>query len=242
MPVYLLTGANRGLGLELTRQLSSDPSNTVLACVRNTSTDLTALRALNTHSNIHILECDTSSSDSISALPAAVTAQLGATGGRIDYLLNNAGVNSAPEQDSLHIGPADLALQMRVNVLGPAQTVAALLGAALLGERVVVVNMTSGLGSCADSATHVPRQCATYSISKAALNMLTVHQAGDLRARLKGAKVVCMDPGWVKTSMGGEDAVLEPEESISGVLKTIHGLGDKDYAKYYRYDGEEVPW
>lgn len=70
--------------------------------------------------------------------------------------------------------------------------------------------------------------------------MLTVHQAGDLKK--KGVRVLCMDPGWVKTRMGGDGAVLVPEVSISGILKTIHGLKDDETAKFYTYTGEQVPW
>lgn len=73
--------------------------------------------------------------------------------------------------------------------------------------------------------------------------MLTVHQAGELKG--KGVKVICMDPGWVKTRMGGEGAVLEPAASIGGMLKVVHGLAGVNLAgvaKFYAYDGSEVPW
>ena len=103
--------------------------------------------------------------------------------------------------------------------------------------------MTSGLGSMHVSLSITPRKCATYSISKSALNALTVQQSGELREKL-GPKcvVVCMDPGWVKTRMGGEGAVLEPEESISGMLKCVQGLGEGDNGKFFTYTGKEVPW
>lgn len=88
-----------------------------------------------------------------------------------------------------------------------------------------------------------PRKCATYSISKAALNSLTVQQSGNLRdAGLEGAVVICMDPGWVKTRMGGEGAMIEPEESVSGMLRCMHGLQDGSNGKFFTYTGEEVPW
>lgn len=97
---------------------------------------------------------------------------------------------------------------------------------------------TSGLGSIGKGFD--VNRCTTYSISKAALNMLTVQQAGDLKDR--GVQVICMDPGWVKTTMGGEGAMLEPEFSISSMLKVIHGLKDEDTAKFYTYTGEQLPW
>lgn len=240
MPIYAITGANRGLGLEFTRQLSSTSSNTVLALTRSLSSDLTDLNALNKHSNIHILECDTGDVTSIKSFVKEAAKTL--SGKKLDYLFNNAGINSVPEQGSLTIDPADLDEQIRVNVIGPAKTTEYLLEADLLSPNAVILNMTSGLGSNAVSKSIEPRKCATYSISKAALNMLTVHQSGDLRAKLPGCVVVCMDPGWVKTRMGGEGAVLEPEESIGGMLKTVHGLGKEDTGKFYTYTGKEVPW
>lgn len=102
--------------------------------------------------------------------------------------------------------------------------------------------MTSGLASMKVSLGISPRRCATYSISKAALNALTVQQSGHVREKLEGVVVVCMDPGWVKTRMGGEGAVLEAEESIGGMLRCVHGLTGDDNGKFYTYTGEEVPW
>ena len=102
--------------------------------------------------------------------------------------------------------------------------------------------MTSGLGSMEKSLSISPRKCAAYSISKAGLNMLTVHQSGDLRSQLPQVVVICMDPGWVKTRMGGDGAILEPHESIGGMLECVHGLKEGDNGKFFTYTGEEVPW
>ncbi|MCJ1257753.1 hypothetical protein MMC24_005579 [Lignoscripta atroalba] len=245
MPTYVITGANRGLGLEFVRQLSSSPDNTIIACSRSLSSDLSDLKSLQSQSKstIHILECDTSSLSSIQSFGKEVTKTLGSDDAQIDYLLNNAGINSVSEQTSLNIGPEDLVREVGVNVVGPAKTVEALLPHLRKGS--VVMNMTSGLGSCESAKGMQPTKCTTYSISKAALNMLTVHQAFDLGIEgegKRGVRVICMDPGWVKTRMGGEGAVLEPEESIGGMLKCLHGLKESDTAKFYTYTGKEVPW
>lgn len=229
---YVITGANRGLGLEFVRQLSATDSNTIIAGVRSLKGDLTDLQALASNSHtIHILECDTASLDSISAFGAAVTKTLGLDD-RVDYLFNNAGINTVLTQTALKLDPKDVQEHIAVNVLGPAKTVEALLPH--LGRGSVVVNMSSGLGSCGRGAI----KSAAYSISKAALNMLTVHQAAELKGR--SVKVISMDPGWVKTRMGGEWALLQPEESIGSMLKVVHGL--EGSGKFYRYDGSEVPW
>lgn len=238
---YAITGANRGLGLEFVRQLSTS-NNTIIAAVRSLSGELADLDALrsqvqsSTSTTIHILECDTSSPSSIASFGTAVTKTLGNEDAKLDYLINNAGINSTPEQMALDINAADLQTHINVNVLGPAKTVEAVLPH--LQDGSVVVNMTSGLGSCGKQTV----KCTTYSISKAALNMLTVHQAGDEELVRRGVKVICMDPGWVKTRMGGSGAVLEKEESIRGMLGTIHKVGKKESGKFYTYTGDEVPW
>jgi len=102
------------------------------------------------------------------------------------------------------------------------------------------MNMTSGLGGLAYIRTRQTSDCTTYSISKAALNMLTVHQSIHLKG--KGVVVVCVDPGWVKTDMGGPGAVLEKEESIGGMLKCLKGLKSTDSGRFFLYDGSEKEW
>lgn len=240
MPVYCVTGANRGLGLEFVRQLARDGANTIVACVRSSSTDTADLEAVASKTT-HVLVCDTGSGRSISSFAEALASTLG-SGVKIDFLLNNAGVNSVSHQNALSIGEEDLHREIQINVLGPATTVSSLISAGLLADNARIMNMTSGLGSMERSLGINPRKCATYSISKGALNMLTVHQSGDLREKLKGCVVICMDPGWVKTRMGGEGAVLEAEVSIGGILRTVHGLKGEDNGKFFTYDGSVVPW
>jgi NAD(P)-dependent dehydrogenase (short-subunit alcohol dehydrogenase family) len=232
-------GANRGLGLEFVRQLSLDESNTILACVRTSSADLGDLKKVASPTT-KILTCDTGSLDSIRSFVSEASETLKGT--KIDFLLNNAGINSVPEQTSLSINPADLDENIRVNVIGPAKTTQFLLEAELLSPSARIVNMSSGLGSMAVSLSISPRKCATYSISKAALNALTVQQSGEVRERLGKAVVICMDPGWVKTRMGGKGAEIEAEVSIGGMLKCVHGLTDKSNGKFFTYTGEEVKW
>jgi len=240
MPVCCITGANRGLGLEFVRQLAASNDSTILALTRSLNSDLSDLKKV-ANKQTHILECDTGNLSSIKSFVSEAGKVLG--GEKIDYLLNNAGINAKPDQTSLSIDPEDLDEHIRINVIGPAKTTEFLLGAGLLAPNARIINMTSGLGSMAVSLSITPRKCATYSISKAALNALTVQQSGELRERLgKECVVICMDPGWVKTRMGGDGAVLEPEESIGGMLKCIHGLGEGSNGKFFTYTGKEVPW
>jgi len=152
--------------------------------------------------------------------------------------LTYSGVNISPEQLSLSSTPQAFMENFSINVIGTAKVVETL--APLLKKGSVVMNMTSGLGSVGKTIDPIGSKCTPYAVSKGALNMLSVHQSFALKEQ--GVRVVVMDPGWVKTRMGGEGAVLEPEESISGMLKTIHALKESDTAKFYTYDGSEVPW
>ncbi|KAK4235742.1 hypothetical protein C8A03DRAFT_17551 [Achaetomium macrosporum] len=239
MPVYCITGTNRGLGLEFVRQLAQSSDNTIIAATRSLSSDLANLKAVASPST-HIVECDTGNVASIRSFVKEVAQLLG--GKKIDFLLNSAGVDLGSWQSSLTLGPDDLHAQIDINVIGPAKTVELLLHAGLLSSNVRILNMSSGLGSMQRSSEIKPRKCAGYSISKAGLNMLTVHQSEDLKPHLPGAVVIAMDPGWVKTRLGGNGAVLEPHESIGGVLRVLHGLTSEDNGRFYHYTGEKIPW
>lgn len=237
MPTYFLTGANRGIGLEFVRQLSAEPSNNIIAAVRSRKSDMEALKELaRANPNVHMIECDVSSTDSIASLEFRVAEILSKTGENLNYLFNIAGVNASSSDTSLSIDPASLQRHMDVNVLGPAKIVETL--RRYLARGAVVMNMSTGLASL--TVARDVSKCCTYSIGKAAQNMLSLHQAKDLKR--SHAIVICMDPGWVKTRMGGKGAIVEPEVSISGMLEVIHGLRKEDSGKFFRFDGGQIPW
>lgn len=236
MRTYFLTGANRGIGLEFVRQLSAKPGNTIIAGVRSKSNDTAELEALAGKGNVHIIECDVSSLDSLSSLEFRVVEILSKTGANLDFVFNVAGINATSADTSLSIDPESLQRHMQINVLGPAKIVESL--RKHMARGATVLNMTSGLGSL--TVAQDVTKCCTYSMSKAALNMLTLHQAKDLKSA--GVKVVCMDPGWVKTRMGGKGAMIEAEVSVSSMLEVVGGLKEADSGRYYRYDGGIVPW
>lgn len=247
MPTYVITGANRGIGLEFVRQLASEPKNTIITGVRTLpepSSPLAALRD-SAPAKIHILQCDTSSSTSISEFSSATASALASKspsgGARVDYLLNNAGILDSTT-NSLELDPADLGRHIQINVAGPAQLVAALRSHSLLQHGSVVMNMSSGHGSIERTRTVRKGTGNTaYSISKAALNMLTAHQAMDLKS--EGVIVISMAPGWTKTDMGGAGAFVEVEDTVKGMLGVIGGLKDiSQTAKFFAYTGEEYDW
>ena len=236
MPTYFLTGANRGIGLEFVRQLSVNSDNNIIAAVRSKKGDVDELKELAKNGNVHIIECDVSSTDSILSLEFRVAEILSKTGENLNYLFNVAGINATSSDSSLSIDPASLENHMNINVLGPAKIVETL--RQYLARGAVVTNMTSGLASMT-VAKDMPK-CCTYSISKAAQNMLTLHQSRDLKRN--HAIVIAMDPGWVKTRMGGKGAMVEPNVSIEGMLDVVGKLKKEDSGKFYRFDGGQVPW
>jgi NAD(P)-dependent dehydrogenase (short-subunit alcohol dehydrogenase family) len=106
-----------------------------------------------------------------------------------------------------------------------------------------VANISSGIGSLTMlSDGRIPAKAAPYSLSKAALNMLTVHQARQLREEGSGVVVVAIDPGHVKTEMGGPEAVVEVADSARGVLGVLAGLGEGDSGRFLAYDGVGLEW
>ncbi|KAJ0305803.1 hypothetical protein COL5a_002604 [Colletotrichum fioriniae] len=269
MPTYVVTGARAGIGLEYINQLSKSPSNTVIALVRSTSptTDLSALEAIQSSSiaTTHILECDVSSEASIAALPGRLSAALDegrGTPAKVDFLINNAATLQFAHQTSLTLDKAGLDAHMETNVLGPARMVQVLMpfltaedkgdekdgvdaaaAAADEGEEriaAVVANITSGAGSLGWTSNGRVGMLAGYSISKAALNMLTVHQARELRGQ--GIVTVAVDPGHVKTSSGGPGATVEVEDSAGGILSLLVGLKNADSGRFFLYNGTSVPW
>lgn len=238
MPVLVISGANRGLGLGYVIELAQDSGNTVFALTRRPqdAKDLKAVAAKGP-ATIHTIQCDVSDGDSIARLPAAIKELLPAAA-QIDVLINNAAMLQDTELKTTTLTHDSLSHHITANVLGPARLTSALLP--LLKRDSIVANISSGLGSIQMLFDErIPSQCISYSVSKAALNMLTVHQAKELRGR---AVVVALDPGHVKTEMGGQAATMEITASNQAVLKTLQGLNEKDSGKFLLYDGTVIPW
>ncbi|KAK4040954.1 NADP-dependent dehydrogenase [Parachaetomium inaequale] len=242
MPVYVVTGCRRGIGLEYIRHLSQTPGNTVFALVRSQTGDLTALQSVreSAAATVHILDCDISSAASIAGLPSRI-AQAASPDIKIDVLINNAGILHSRAETALTMSPDDLLSHVQSNVIGPALMLQTLLPH--LSPTARVANITSGIGSLALlAAGRIPVEATAYSVSKTALNMLTVHQQAQLKAQGSEVVVVTIDPGHVKTEMGGPHAVVEPEDSVKGVLGVLGRVGAEEGGRFWAYDGGEVPW
>ncbi|KAK7914561.1 NAD(P)-binding protein [Apiospora marii] len=239
MPVYVVTGSRGGIGLEYARQLTANPSNTVVCTVRDTSADISDLQNVMAKSEGrgHIVQCDISSESSIATLALAIPPILGEK--KIDVLVNNAAIQQSQGQTGLNLDGASLLSHMTTNVIGPAKVTQTLLPYLREGSAIIA-NISSGLGSLALLSNRTIGPSMTpYSISKCALNMLMVHQARELRGK---AVVVCVDPGHVKTVMGGPEAAVEVDDSARGVLEVLSGLKTEDTGKFFQYTGDNVPF
>ncbi|KAG1747431.1 NAD(P)-binding protein [Suillus lakei] len=232
---WVITGASRGIGLELVKQLLTSPDAVVFATCRSPQS-ATSLLALgdsdSTNGTLHIIRMDVTDEASIVSAKDEVAGILQGRG--LDYLINNAGV--APQDDrttALNIN--DLLSTVLVNVAGPALVTRTFIPLIEQGDRQVIVNVSSALASI---STDWGREHTSYSISKYGLNMLTYKLAKE-RPDLTPLLV---DPGWVKTDMGGSNASLEPHESVAGIIHVVKNVTAKDAGRFLDYTGQTVPW
>ncbi|TBU60848.1 NAD(P)-binding protein [Dichomitus squalens] len=216
---WLITGANRGIGLELTRQLLTIPTNIVVATCRNPNgaTELRALKDV-AQGTLHIVLIDVSSEGSIKNSVSTVQTALGEGG--IDVLCNNAAIIERDDAPS-NVNPEVFLPTMQVNVVGPMLLYQVYLPLLEKGKKKTVINVSSTLASI--GLNHGVKS-TSYSISKAALNMLTYKMTKDRPEFI----AIALDPGWVKTDMGGEGAQLETEFCVSHLIKLITSLKNED--------------
>jgi NAD(P)-dependent dehydrogenase (short-subunit alcohol dehydrogenase family) len=218
MPTVLITGANRGIGLEFARQYAADGWD-VIATARQSGLELDALK-------VRVQPLDLADADAVAAFPARID-------GTLDLFLANAGTNHPMNTD----GPQsarDWQAMMMVNAIAPYQLGRALLAKTADGGKMVAIS--SGMGSIGDNGGGwVP-----YRTSKAALNMAWSCLALDARSR--GVACVLLSPGWVKTRMGGAGAEITSEESVAAMRQLIDRLTIADTGRFLRRDGSDLPW
>lgn len=221
MPTVLITGANRGLGLEFARQYSTDGWDVIgTAREPNEATELKDLGVRLEQLELRDLE--------------AVVSFGPRVGDRLDLLIANAGTWK-PEQATTAEDGRAWAEMLTSNTIAPYLLAKAVLEqvAAARGKMVAI---SSGLGSIAESSGgYVP-----YRASKAALNMAWRQLA--IEGRPLGVAAAVLDPGWVKTRMGGPNAPSTPEESIGDMRRIIDGLTLDRSGGFYRRDGSAEPW
>ena len=220
----LVTGANRGLGLEYARQFAARGYE-VIGTARDPG-DAKELLAVADR----VEQLDVSDPASVAGLARRLN------GVAIDILVNNAGIF---DRRDVSLDKVDFEMMERtlaVNSLGPLRVVQALLPNLRKGERKIVASMSSQLGSIENSNG----RWYAYRSSKAALNQLNK----TLSAELAGEGFVCvvLHPGWVRTDMGGPEATYSPEQSVSGLVAVIENLGPADNGRFYDFKGNPIPW
>jgi NAD(P)-dependent dehydrogenase (short-subunit alcohol dehydrogenase family) len=228
----LVTGANRGIGLELTRQIIARGDRVFAACRQPDQAaalyDLTAAAG----DRLHIIPLDVSDPDSIAACYTAVAGQTDT----LDVLINNAGVGGGQEPLG-DITQEMLLKTYTINAAGPILMAQQFLPLIKAGDTKIIVNVTSGIGSI---GTRQQGGMYSYTASKAALNMHTKNLSLDTAG--EGLTSIVIDPGWVQTDMGGPAAEITPGESVTGILRVLASLTPADSGKFYHYSGSEIPW
>ena len=222
----LVTGANRGIGLAIVRELAQNSSDLILLAARKFE-DAT-LAAKDISGNVVPVELDLSSSASIEkALKTILAAHP-----QIDVLINNAGIL---EEGNLETGSLQgLETSLQIHLKGPYQLIKALLPGMKKNHYGRIVNISSGWGSFNEGLTG---PCA-YSVSKAALNALTLTLSHELPSYIK---VNSMCPGWVKTRMGGEAAPRSPREGAETAIWLANLTDEGPSGKLYR-DKTQINW
>ena len=229
----LVTGANRGLGLELVRQLLAAGSHVVAACRHPGKATALNTLAGEYPGRLHVLPLDVAEPKTHAELARELPLVLGDEG-RLDLLVNNAGVLHSGERFG-HLTATNLDDSFRTNAAGPLLLTQAL--APLLADGAKVVNLSSRLGSVGLTTRF---GTPSYNISKAALNMATALMARALADR--GIAVIALSPGWVRTDMGGADAELEPAQAMAGLLRMAQSPGPDDSGRFVDWQGDAVPW
>ncbi|WP_062269359.1 SDR family oxidoreductase [Endozoicomonas arenosclerae] len=228
METVFITGANRGIGLELSRQFLASGRNVIAAC--RDANQATELRELAPSPQLELVDLEVTSQESLSQLAAKLDEKT------IDIVINNAGV----------FGPFDTAVGFNdvqgwldtfsVNTIAPMQVTSALLPNLKASDRPKVITVSSQMGSL-----HREEQGAlAYRTSKAAVNKAMQILSMELDEH---DIIVCpVHPGWVQTDMGGSEADITVAESVSGLIQVIDSLKKEDSGKFLTWKGEEHPW
>lgn len=220
----LITGANRGLGLEFARQYKAKGYD-VIGTARKT-TEAHQLRAL----GVRVEELNLSDPASVTALTKGLDQV------PIDLLINNAGILLGQDSNLQTLNFDELASSFALNATGPIRLTQALLPNLQKGKEKKIVNITSLLGSIQNNSGGM----YSYRASKAALNQLTKTMSIELEK--EGFICVVLHPGWVRTDMGGEGAPYVPEESVRSMISVIDKLKPSSNGQFFDLNGQQIAW
>ena len=229
MAVALITGANRGIGLALVKAYAGRRDK-VFATARAAS-DRAELEALADTSRgwIEVIELDVSDPVDLARAKRRLEAE------PIDVLINNAGVSGPDRQSALDMDFEGLAETLAVNAIAPLRIANAFLPN-VKAAKGKIITLSSQMGQMQSASS----DSLAYRVSKAAVNKLMRGLATELKPQ--GVPVLILQPGWVRTEMGGDGARLSPEESAAGMLKLIDKLDIASTGKFLAWNGKELAW
>ena len=233
MQTILITGANRGIGFELTRQFISAGARIFATCRHPKRADDLNQFAGKHADRVAVLQLDVNDESSIGAALNAVAAKADA----LDLLINNAGIGGGDHGRILgRLTAAEVSHVIATNAVAPLIVTQAFRALLRKGEDPRVVMISSGMGSLRRAGG----SSYAYRMSKAAMNMAARVLAFD--SAMNGVTTIAVNPGWVQTDMGGPGASLSPEFSARSLLKLFNRLTPADNGKFFQYDGSELPW
>jgi NAD(P)-dependent dehydrogenase (short-subunit alcohol dehydrogenase family) len=225
MATVMITGANRGIGFELTKRYA-DAGNDVIACCREPKT----AEDLNKLANVRVCGVSVADGDSVAALKAEIGDQ------PIDLLINNAGAPGPKEQSALEMDFDGWAEAFAVNTMAPfrmLQTFRENLKAAKGGK---IITITSQMGALDLNWPLMYAYCSSKAAVNKIMRMVSLELAAD------GTAVALIHPGHVKTDMGGPNAEIDVEESASGIMSVIEGITLEGTGCFMKWNGEVHPW
>jgi NAD(P)-dependent dehydrogenase (short-subunit alcohol dehydrogenase family) len=229
-PVIVVTGGNRGIGFEICRQLAERGAQVILTARQPEAGEAAVQRLAAQKLAAQFQPLDVTNLESA----AALREHLERAFGRLDVLINNAGILSKEDGSGLEVKPGIVRAAFETNTLAPlhlAQTMAAL---PRRSSTARIVNVSSGLGALAD----MQGGYAAYRISKTALNAVTAILAAELRGAV-AVNSAC--PGWVRTDMGGPNADRDVSEGAAGIIWLALDAPQELTGKFVR-DGKVIPW
>ena len=230
MANILITGSNRGIGLEFVTQYL-DRGDTVFATCR----DPQGAAALNEvqagNSRLQVLQLDVSRPESFTDFAASMGEQA------IDVFINNAGVYGPRSSRFGEVTEQDWLPVLQVNAIAPLLLTQALIASFKRGSDSKLVYVTSKMGSIADNTSGASY---IYRSSKTALNQVVKSLSADLAS--DGLTAVVVHPGWVQTDMGGPNALIDTKTSVGGMVSVIDNLSIADSGKFFNYDGKPIAW
>ena len=230
MATILVTGANRGLGIEFVEQYLNE-GNEVIATYRNENSSIDLIEMGNERSNLKLLQLDVSSNKSLNSFAE----NLGNL--PIDIFINNAGVYGPRNSSFGNVDEENWIPAIKVNTIAPILMTQLIIKNIRSGDDKKLIYITSKMGSIDDNKGG---GAYVYRSSKTALNSVVKSLSVDLEN--EGMTVALIHPGWVKTDMGGPSALIDKDTSVRGMTEVISNLDISSTGNFYNYDGSIIPW